>query len=70
MLFFDTYTKPSECVDIITPGTLEARVRRTSASRAPAAKRSDVRRIKSTHKGSFVLLYTQPEISLNYCIIA
>ena len=40
-----TYTKPPQCVDIFTvhhevftAGALEARVRRTSAFRAPAGK--------------------------------
>ena len=44
-LMNDKYTKPPECVDIIavhhevlTAGALEARVRRTSAFRAPAGK--------------------------------
>ena len=44
---YNKYTKPPECVDIIrhtsifTAGALEARVRRTSAFRAPAGKTSD-----------------------------
>ena len=33
-------------------------------------KPSDVRQIISTHEGSLYLLYTQPEISFSYCIIA
>ena len=42
--------------EVFTAGALEGRVRRTSALRAPAGKKIDVRSIMSTHKGSFVFI--------------
>ena len=53
-----------------TAGALEARVRRTSAFRAPTGKPSDVLQLYQHTRVVLYLLYTQPEISFNYCIIA
>ena len=53
--------------EVFTAGVLEARVHRMIAFRHQLGKPSDVRWILSLHRVVLYLLYTQPEISFNYC---
>ena len=60
--------KPTVDHEVFTAGALEERVRRTSAFRAPAGE-TEWGLCQQTSLVLY-LLYTQPEISFSYCIIA